>query len=82
MPQRNPLPSSPDPLFSGDDYQLVAEAAYREEERRELFQRYHGVPAPEDDQLDRLADLAKRIGIYLREHGLAGFDRDRLPNDR
>jgi hypothetical protein len=66
-------PTSPDPLFTGDDFQLIAEAGYREQERRDLFERQHGVPAPEDDQLVRLADLAARIAIYLRDRGLAVF---------
>ena len=66
------LPPSPDPLFTGDDYQLIAEAVSREQDRRELFEGYNGVPAPEDDQLDRLAHLAKRIAMYLRDRGLPG----------
>ena len=61
--------SSPDkkqpPRFTGDDYQLIAEAAYREEERRDLFRQLHGVPAPEDDQLESLADLSRRLKQYL-----------------
>lgn len=52
-------------LFTGDDYQLVAEAAYREEERRELFRELHGIEAPADDQLERLADLLRRLRLYL-----------------
>lgn len=62
--------STRDPvLFTGDDYQLVAESCYREEERRELFLKLHGVEAPADDQLDRLADLANRLSAYLRLTG-------------
>lgn len=53
------------PLFTGDDYQLVAEASYREEDRRELFRQFHGFDAPDDDHLDRLADLARRIASCL-----------------
>jgi hypothetical protein len=53
------------PGFTGDDYQLLAEAAYREEERRDLFQQLHGVAAPDDDQLERLADLSRRLKQYL-----------------
>ena len=53
------------PLFTGDDYQLVVDAIYREEDRRELFERYNGFPAPEDDQLERLGDLARRLRTYL-----------------
>ena len=52
-------------IFTGDDYQLVAEAAYREDERRELFKQLHGIEAPKDDQLDRLADLAHRIKLFI-----------------
>ena len=44
---------------------MVAEAAYREEERRELFQQLHGIEAPADDQLDRLADLLRRLAAYI-----------------
>ena len=58
-----------DPLFTGDDYQLVAEAAYREEDRRELFLALTGAPAPTDDHLDRLADLARRLALYVRARG-------------
>ncbi len=57
------------PLFTGDDYQLVAEAAYREDERRELFKRLYGIDAPVDDQLSRLDDLSRRIADYLRQTG-------------
>jgi len=66
------VPSTQEPLFSGDDYQLIAEAAYREEERRELFQRLYGVDAPEDDQLSRLADLARRLNLYLTGNHTSG----------
>jgi hypothetical protein len=55
------------PLFTGDDYQLIAEAIYREEERLKLFNELHGLSMQPDDQLDRLADLAKRIGQYLSQ---------------
>ena len=58
-------------LFTADDYQLVAEAIYREEDRRQLFEQANGFPAHADDQLDRLADLARRIGIYI---GMLGVD--------
>jgi hypothetical protein len=59
-PEKHPLPR-----FTGDDYQLIAEAAYREEERRDLFRRLHGISAPDDDQLERLADLSRRLKQYL-----------------
>ncbi|HEY0152047.1 MAG TPA: hypothetical protein VGB92_08625 [Longimicrobium sp.] len=62
-PTRDPV------LFTGDDYQLIADACYREEDRRELFRTLHGIEAPADDQLDRLADLANRISEYLRRTG-------------
>jgi hypothetical protein len=65
---------SPGALFTGDDYQLVVDAMYREEDRRELFERYNGIPAPSDDQLERLGDLARRIGIYIKAHGRDGGD--------
>ena len=54
-------------VFTDDDYQLLADAIYREEDRRELFERAHGIPAPPDDHLDRLADLARRISAFV--HG-------------
>ena len=54
------------PAFTGDDYQLLADAAYREEDRCQLFERYHGIPAPADDQLERLSDLARRVGDVVR----------------
>ena len=57
------------PLFTGDDYQLVAEACYREEDRRELFKKHYEIEAPNDDQLDRLADLARRINLYIAQSG-------------
>lgn len=53
------------PLFTGDDYQLVAESAYREEERVKLFDELYGVKLSDDGHRDRLADLAKRIAKYL-----------------
>jgi hypothetical protein len=53
------------PLFTGDDYQLIAECAYREEERVKLFDDLHGVKLSDDGHRDRLADLAKRIAKYL-----------------
>jgi hypothetical protein len=57
------------PLFTGDDYQLIAEASYREEERLELWRKLHGFDAPVDDQLDRLTDLCRRISEYLQLTG-------------
>lgn len=60
------------PLFTGDDYQLVADAIYREEDRRELFKKLNGIEASRDDQLDRLTDLARRINLYLQETGQVG----------
>ena len=68
-------PSTTAPLFTGDDYQLVADASYREEDRRELFERVHGMPAPPDDHLDRLADLAGRIAVYMRQRGVGDDER-------
>ena len=53
-------------IFTGDDYQLIAESAYREEERRELFKKLYGIESPADDQLDRLRELALRINLYLK----------------
>jgi hypothetical protein len=64
-----PTDPNPGPLFTVDDYQLVADAIYREQDRRGLFERCHGIPAPADDQLDRLGDLARRIGRYLETAG-------------
>ena len=58
--------------FTGDDYQLIADAAYREEDRRELFEQLHGIPAPSDDQLKRLADFGRRLSEHLREHDARG----------
>ena len=65
------MPTDP-PLFTGDDYQLLADAIYREEDRRHWFREETGAAAPEDDQLERLGDLARRMGEYLRRTGQAG----------
>ena len=61
-----------EPLFTGDDYQLIADAAYREEDRRQLSEELTGVKATDDDHLDRLADLARRINLYLKQAGGQG----------
>lgn len=53
-------------LFTDDDYVLLADAIYREQDRRELFKKLTGVEAPADHHLDDLADLAGRIGQWLR----------------
>jgi len=60
------------PLFTPDDYQPLADAAYREEDRRRWFREATGCDAHDDDQLERLADLTRRVGIYLQRTGEAG----------
>jgi hypothetical protein len=47
------------------DYELVAEAVRREEQRLELFRQVHGQGAADDQQIERLIDLARRIHALL-----------------
>src|SRR5580704_11042170 len=67
--KRRAEPADREFRLTAADYELIAEAVRREEQRLELFRQLHGQSAVDDQQIERLIDLARRIRALLGNTG-------------